>query len=159
MTMKKTVITDYGITNNSQRLVKRKSVLEKYCDAGYLDLIKSNFSGEDRKKVGEKLALDYFLSGYYKISSAKIYLTNIPSTGNKGWEKALIYRERYLQAVRCVPHEFWPVVRKVCIENQELSGDNEFPKKSLLNKNSIFHQKMLLNLGLERLLHHYLKKK
>ena len=60
--------------------------------------------------------------------------------------------------MKSIPHEFWEVVRVVCIENKEISSDNEIPIRTLLSKNNIYHKKVLLSLGLERLVKFYLKK-
>ena len=136
----------------------KKSVLEKYFDGGYLKLSDSNFSAEDRKKVGEQLAKDFYLGNYHNLQSVKLFADNIRSTGSYSREEALFYKERYLNAIRAIPAEFWPAVRCVCIEDKELFSRPEIPKNSLLHKNNIYHQKMLLCLGLERFIKFYLQK-
>lgn len=145
-------------TKNNDGVYCRKTVLERYYDKGYLDLPGSSFSAEDRKRVGERLASDYYLARENTLKSIDLSSVNIPTTGNSSRENAMFYRNRYLKAVQSIPHEFWPSVRQVCIEDKKLLSELPIDKKTLLNKNNSYHQKMLLNLGLERLISFYLKK-
>lgn len=147
-----------GYEKHSSGTYLKKSVLDKYYECGYLDLPNSKHSAEERKSAGEKLAHDYFLAHYNNVKSPILHVHIIPTTGSAGQDAALFYQERYLKAVQCIPHEFWPYVRQVCVEDKELTGEQSFPKQSLKNKNSVYYQKMLLNLGLDRLLEFYSKK-
>lgn len=143
---------------NSSNKVCYCSVLEKYYKKGYLDLPCSCYSASDRKKVGEMLALDYYLGLPQHLKSIDFRMVNIPTTAEIIKETTLFYRERYLAAMKSVPREFWPAVRRVCLEDKKLVCDEVVDKKSLKNKNNSYYQKMLLNLGLERLIDFYLKK-
>ncbi|MCQ2734686.1 MAG: DUF6456 domain-containing protein [Alphaproteobacteria bacterium] len=147
-----------GYHKNSRGTYINKSVLDKYYEQGYLDLSGSEYCAEDRKQAGERLAHDYYLSHYNSLKSPILAVNIIPTTGESGMDVAMFFRERYINALRHVPYEFWPVVRLVCIEDKELKGDDECEKKTLRSKNSIFYKKMLLNLGLDRLFKFYSKK-
>lgn len=154
----KTEAEKLGYIKNKDGKYCRDCVLDKYYRRGYLDLPNSRFSAEDRKRVGERLALDYYLGLCNNIHTPQLYDVNIPTTGDYGKEKSLYYRECYLNAVKSIPYEFWNSVRRVCIENKELVGDDDPKKKSLRNKNCVYYQKMMLNLGLDRLVKYYLQK-
>lgn len=136
----------------------KKNILEKYCDEGYLAVKGSKFSDIDRMNAGKLLAKDYFLGQYNTLHSASL----IKTSSNKGIpeirENTAFHQDRYISAMKSIPHEFWEVVRVVCIENKEISSDNEIPIRTLLSKNNIYHKKVLLSLGLERLVKFYLKK-
>jgi len=147
-----------GYEKHSSGTYLKKSVLDRYYEGGYLDLPNSKYSAEERKNAGEMLAHDYFLAHYNNVKSPVLYVNIIPTTGDNGQDASLFYQERYMEAVKSIPHEFWPHVRKVCVEDKELTGEQNYPKQSLKNKNSIYYQKMLLNLGLDRLLDFYAKK-
>lgn len=138
--------------------IRRITVLEKYLKEGYLELQNSKFSAEDRKKVGERLFLDYYCGGLYNLKTCWFEGLNIPETSDIGNESRLFYRERYLKAVSSVPYEFWPAVRSVCIEDKELKSPESENKKSIFGKYKVYCQKMMLNLGLERLIKFYLQK-
>ena len=139
--------------------IKYESVLEKYLKKGWLDMPTSNFCSEDRKMVGEWLARDYFLGGYNTVKSIDLSKENISSTNPILCEETIFYRKRYLEAAKSIPIEFWPYVRSVCIENKELKGDETVAPQSLINKHCVYLHKSLLNMGLNRLIQHYLQKK
>lgn len=133
----------------------RQSVLEKYYEKGVLELSESSFSAEDRKKAGERLAKDFYLGNYNYLQSIS-FLKISGSRGDR--DSALVYKERYIAAIKSLPKEFWSVVRTVCIEDKELKADKNIIAQSLLGKQIVYHKKMLLVLGLERLVKHYLQK-
>ena len=147
-----------GYQKNSRGTYSRKSVLDKYYECGYLDLPGSLYSAEERKLAGEKLAQDFYLSHYNNLKSPILNVNIIPTTGESGIDVSMYFQDRYIEAVKHVPYELWPIVRLVCIEDKELKGDDLCEKKTLRSKNSVFYKKMLLNLGLDRLFKFYSKK-
>ncbi len=137
---------------------RKRTVLEKYYEDGYLELSGSPFTAEQRKKAGEILLRDYYLGNYDKLQSVKMYQCRIKTTGNVGVERSLYYKERYLRAIKSIPYEFWSTVYKVCIEDvrvDEFEGNDD---NSLKSKNNNYCLKVFLCLGLERLLKFYLQK-
>lgn len=137
---------------------RKKTILEKYYEEGNLNLTGSIFSAEQRKKAGELLARDYYLGNYHNLQSVKVYEVNIRTTGEQGIERALYYKERYLQAMKYVPFEFWNVVYKVCIADEKINPKKEKSDSIMLNKHNVYHLKMLLCFGLDRLANFYFKK-
>ena len=138
--------------------LRRKTVLERYYEQGVLELEGSPVSAKQRTKAGEILARDYYLGNSNHLQSIKLFESNIPTTGDSGIERSLYYKNRYLKAIKYVPYEFWPVLYTVCIEDKKIMYEKEKYDSELKNKNNIFHLKMLLVLGLERLLKYYLQK-
>lgn len=147
-----------GYELNDEGTLVKKTILAKYYEKGYLDMIPSMYSAEDRKKVGELLALDYYLGMYEGVKTLKFERICAGFQYLGGQEDVLFHRQRYLAAIQSIPEEFWPAVRQVCIEDKELTGDTFAPSAKLIHKSNIYHKKMLLNLGLERLIGFYLKK-
>lgn len=158
LNMNEVALLKHGYRIDKDGKLRRDNVLERYYRHGFLELPNSPFSAEKRKKAGEILARDYYLGNYRNLQSVKFYESNIPTTGDAGIEISLYYKNRYLNAMKSVPYEFWPVLYRVCIEDKKLTTEEEKTEKKLKDKNNIFHQKMLLTLGLERLLKYYLKK-
>ena len=137
---------------------RKKTVLEKYLERGYLELKGSPFSAEQRKRAGEILARDYYLGNYDKGQSGKLLYFRIRTTGDIGNDRAMYYKERYLKAIKNIPYEFWPTVYKVCIEDIEIDKFEEKNDNTLRGKNNNYCLKAFLCLGLERLLKLYLQK-
>ncbi len=145
-----------GYKKRQQGGYYKQSILEKYLEKGWLELENSPFSAEDRKKAGELLRKDFYLSNYNNLHSLPLIKIS-KSTADR--EDLIYYKERYLGAVKSVPSEFWPAVRAVCIEDIELKANKNIITHSLLSKQASYHLKMLLVLGLERLVRYYLQKK
>lgn len=155
--MEKTAAIKKGYVQDNNGRLRRKNALDSYFEQGYLELPHSPFSAEKRKKAGEILARDFYLGNRHNLQSIKFLESNIPTTGEVGIEISLYYKNRYLEAIKNIPYEFREVVFRVCIEDKKIvSGTNS--NKNLRDKNFIYYQKMLLVLGLERLLKYYLTK-
>jgi hypothetical protein len=135
----------------------RMSTLERYYRYGVLDMVAGQFNGADRKTAGELLAKDYYLGHFDSIKGMQWRPDNIPTTGEFNREQAMYYKERYLRAMKQIPEEFWSVVRRVCIDDLPLVGS--YPQEqTIMNSHAVYHQKILLNHGLDRLIYFYFKK-
>ena len=75
----------------------KQSILDKYLEKGWLELENSHFSAEDRKKAGELLRKDFYLSNY-KIQP----VWTIPSEVNDN--KLAFY---FIKAETKKPYEAW----------------------------------------------------
>lgn len=156
--MKKNMAVKRGYVIDNKGRLRHKTALDKYYESGVLALIQSPFSAEQRKRAGEILARDYYLGHYNTLQSIKYYESNIKSTGERGIEISLYYKNKYLEAIKSIPHEFREAVLRVCVEDKKLVDKKEKTDKNLMDKNIVFYRKMLLVLGLERLLKYYLQK-
>ncbi len=133
---------------------RKRSTLQRYYDEGVLELSDSRFAAADRKNAGEILLLDYYLGNYDSRQTARLFLCKIPTTGEYGRDQALFYKERYLRAIKNIPSEFWMAVRRVCIDDLPLKSN--YPEQhAMLRKYDVYHQKKLLNMGLDRLIQFY----
>lgn len=157
-TMSETTAKRRGYVLDKNGMWRKKSVLEKYYEEGYLNLPNSPFSAEQRKEAGELLLHDYHLGNYYRLKGLQINNIRIKSTGNAGIEMSMFYKERYLRAMKYVPYEFWNIVFKVCIEDCTLNNEKEKYDTSLQKKYNVYYRKMLLCHGLDRLINFYAKK-
>ena len=157
-TMSETTAKRRGYVLDESGIWRKKSVLEKYYEEGYLNLPNSLFSAEQRKSAGELLLHDYYLGNYYRLRSIQITDIRHKSVGNSGIEMSMFYKERYLEAMKCVPYEFWNIVFKVCIEDSTLNNEKEKYDASLHKKYNVYYRKMLLCHGLDRLVNFYAKK-
>jgi hypothetical protein len=133
----------------------KKPILQIYYEAGYLGIINSKFSPEDRKRAGEMLAQDYYLGNYNSLQKSRFIPINIRTTGEWTREKSLFFKERYLRAIKTLPTEFWTIVRRVCVEDLPILS---VETSGTMRKYDIYHQKILLNYGLDRLIYFYYKK-
>lgn len=143
----------------SVKAVYKKTVLEKYYEKGYLSIKDSPFSDEDRKNVGERLAQDHYLGAIGGMHSVNLENERVQASRDANRENALFYFQRYHDAMLHIPREFQKQVYKVCIMDMELTAEGAVDNSECYNKYNIFHQKMLLALGLERLVRFYLQKK
>ena len=150
-------LLNQGFSKNKDGIYYKKSVLEKYYDLGYLSLFEEKFSAADRLLAGKRIAFDYYMANRCNLQSIKQFVVNISTTGDSGRESQLFYKERYFQAIRTIPKEFWAIVRFVCIDDNEIK-DNKNPKGSLGYKHNVYCQKVFLCLGLDRLSEFYLQK-
>ena len=151
-------LKNQGFSKNEKGIYYKKTILEKYYDLGYLSLFEEKFGAADRLLAGQRIAFDYYMANRCSLQSVKQFVTNIRTTGDSGRESQLYYKERYFRAIRVIPKEFWPTVRFVCIEDNEIT-DNKNPKGSLGYKHNVYCMKVFLCLGLDRLSEFYSQKK
>ena len=138
-------------------IIYKKSLLEIWYAKNWLEMPNSKFTAEDRLNAGLLLAADF-----YAMSSANLrsgYILNTKIDGTRGESASVIksqMQNSYIHAVKVVPSEFWPVVRKICIEEADpvpLSVISERQK-------AYFNYLVRVDLcrGLDRLVEHYNQK-
>lgn len=159
MRLKMKISKDENVNVKVGEIQQKKTVLQRYYEEGYLDMPENRFTAKDRRTAGEMLVKDYYLGSYDSLRTARWKIVAIASTGEYTREHALFFKERYLRAIKTVPAEFWPTVRRVCIDDLPVEGIKGISDRSSLYKHEIYHQKMLLNFGLNRLIYFYYKKK
>ena len=131
----------------------KMTALEKYLKKGWLAYGNKKYSGQDRYNAGMKLFLDYKLGGFESELSSAMGKIKVDCGGSHIPEDMLDIRQRYLAAIRGVPEEFWPAVRRVCIEDGELNaGDCPSERRRLEITYSLKHD---LCRGLDRLIEFY----
>ena len=134
-------------------------VLYRYANAGWLDMGDKRYSTEDRVRVAERLYKDFRLSQFSECKAVVIGSVKPEICGDFTLlDYVLDARTRYQQAMLSIPHEFWPSVRKVCIEDQELF-DNDNGESKRQQAYRTYAAKVDLCRGLDRLIEHYLRRK
>ena len=109
---------DKGLTKKDGVFYKA-TLLELWYNKGWLEFEQSPFSAEDRLKCGLKLALDYQIVSRMYLHASYIMNSKIDISHHSFDRQKTEAESRYLKAVKAVPSEFWNIVRKICIEEQE----------------------------------------
>lgn len=126
------------------------NTLERYADAGYLDY--GSFSVVDKVSAGNRLFADAYLGGVMQFGIADISRIRVDGRGKfEESNNRLYHQDCYEKAMAAVPPEFWPAVRKVCVEDKPLSADG--PR--LFVKKELHSQRKDLCRGLDRLISFY----
>lgn len=137
----------------------RGGVLYRYADAGWLDMGDKRYTAEDRIRVAERLHRDFRLSQFSNCKAVELGKITPEICGDFTLlDNVLDARTRYQQAMMSIPHEFWPSVRRVCIEDKELF-DNDNGESKRQQAYRTYAAKVDLCRGLDRLIEHYLRRK
>lgn len=130
----------------------KSTVLEKYLTLGYLDLGNRMISAIDRLSAGKRLCVDFHVG---KVSNTGVVdIAKIRVDGGASSEetaRTLFHRDRYEKAMKSIPAEFWPMVRRVSIENEPLAASGS----KLDVKRNLYAQRLDLCRGLDRLVKFY----
>ena len=130
----------------------KMTVLEKYLATGYLDLGDRNVTALDRLGAGNRLFADYYLGKAGDLSITDISRIRVDGSRAAGEAaKRLYHLDCYAKAMKSVPAEFWPVVRRVVIENEPLTAAGS----KLEVKRNLYAQRLDLCRGLDRLVKFY----
>ncbi len=144
-----------GFGRKSGRIYKF-SVLETWYNKGYLDYNASKYSAQERLEYGLKLALDFQIINRANLRSGHIKNSKIDKTDYTQSVELLDVMQRYNNVIRSIPSEFWPIVRKICIEDTDLV----FPKNVSDRQNHYFSYLSRIDLcrGLDRIIDAYTKR-
>jgi hypothetical protein len=100
----------------------RVDALEHYNKLGWLDFNVKKWKATDRYMVGEFLRRDYFNAGF----EIKTIDPSKPRVDCQGFkipnDERQAAESRYLNALKYIPRDFVPVVRRVVIENKLIEG-------------------------------------
>lgn len=132
------------------------SVLETWYNKGHLDYKNSKYSAQERLEYGLRLAFDFQIINRANLRSGYIKNSKIDKTDYSQSVSLLDVMQRYNDAIRAIPSEFWPIVRKICIEDTDLV----FPKNVSDRQNHYFSYLSRIDLcrGLDRVIESYTKK-
>ena len=138
-------------------VIYKKSLLEIWYAKDWLYMPSSKYSAEDRLNAGMRLAEDYHIMNRENIHSS--YALNTKVDGTKftpRFHSASEAQNRYFQAIQSIPAEFWPMVRKICIEESELQP----PLGMSERQKTYFYYLCRMDLcrGLDRLVEYYNQK-
>lgn len=135
------------------------TVLEKFLAKGWLRFGDCKYSENDRILAGNRLADIYFRCAFpnaQAMNPARIFV-DVSKGGKESLEQILDAREEYFEIVASIHKDYWPIVRRVCIEDKEPvvdKSDGAFVRKSLKS----FSLKVDLCRGIDELIEFYIKK-
>ena len=133
-----------------------KKVLLRYALDGYLDFGSDKYSSDLRYKAGNQLFTDFILGGGDGVKAIDMSKIRVDGGGNgEKTAKCSHHHDMYNKAMASVPDEFWPVVRKVCIDDEEI----RFKGSDLDVKRKLYAARVDLCRGLDRLVEFYYTKR
>ena len=136
--------------------IRKLSILEIWYSKGYLEYDKSRYDSRERLKYGLKLALDYQIINRANLRSSYINNSRIDKTGQYQSVALFESMDRYNKALRAIPTEFWPIVRRICIEDNDIILPKNLSERQ---KSYIFYLSRIdLCRGLDRVISEYTKK-
>lgn len=141
--------------SENQRTFKQ-SVLNRYAEAGYLNFGSNRISARDRVDAGSRLYVDFVLGHIGSVGASDTSKIRVDGQGSFEQSlKCIHHRDCYNKAMRAVPSEFWPVVRLVCVEDEEIKVTG-----SVIDvKRKLYAARVDLCRGLDRLVQFYFGKR
>lgn len=135
----------------------RLTVLERYLERGWLDFGNRDYSDQDRFAAGEELLEDFQKCRFAGAKSSNFGRERVDGTPlpQSELESVCRARDRYFAKVRQIPAEFWPMVRLVCLENEEPDIAENVPARR--RAEMLFAAKQDLCRGLDRLIEYKIK--
>lgn len=133
----------------------RLSTLERLYRKGRLDYGNKKFGAQDRLRAGERLAADYEKAHFNVVSSSWSREKVDCSGGGNGFVTDI--RSNYLTAIRHIPYEFWPAVRRACIENVLPEAEGSVSARRRQEENYVWYCDLCR--GLDRLIEYYQNRK
>lgn len=142
-----------GLVRTADGKYYKQNTLERYAAKGYLDGEK--YDSQQLLGAGLRLWKDFYLSRLAVISANDVSKVKVDGSGNSATSDTMLFAlDRFNDACRAIPYEFWPVVSNVCCDDidivEHLEGESrrqkQYQKQVLL---------ALLRLGLIRLVEHY----
>ena len=148
-------VINKGIVKKAGR-IQKLSILEIWHSKGYLEFEQSKYSADERLEYGLRLALDYQIINRANLHSGYVQNTRIDKIYQTKSIALLDAMSRYNKAIKSVPAEFWPVVRRVCIEDNDII----FPKNFSERQKTYLSYLSRIDLcrGLDRVIGAYTKK-
>lgn len=140
--------------SNKPRIFK-ECTLMRYAAAGYLDWNSQKVSALERVSAGVLLYQDAVLGGV--VRSRVVDPSRIRVDGGGSGEQSefcVHHLDLYNKAMSAVPSEFWPVVRKVCVDDEPIEATGT----RLDVKRKFYAARIDLCRGLDRLAEFYFKK-
>lgn len=148
----KETLKDCGFVRLPNGRVYKQNTLERYAAAGWLDFGREIYTALDRLSAGGRLFADFYLGGLNAVKAVDMAKIRVDGGGSvEKTSRRLFHADRYEKAVLCVPAEFWPVVRRVVVEDLPLKAEG-----SVLDvKRKLYAQRVDLCRGLDRLIDFY----
>lgn len=135
------------------RSVYKMNTLERYATVGYLNFGAKRYTAIDRVGAGKRLYRDFYLSGVQSVGAVDMSKIRVDGMGSiEESSRRLHHLDCYQKAMAVVPSEFWPVVRRVCLEDKPLKAQGT----KLDIKRQLYALRVDLCRGLDRLCDFYM---
>lgn len=134
-------------------MAKRLSVIENYFEKGFLSFF-PGYTPDERLAAAKRLHADYIRGAVPDLGAIDPARIRVDGSANGAdSEKVLFYRDLFNKAVRSIPAEFFPVIRRVCLEDKELKAGKGGGRYARYNE--FYAAKKDLCRGLDRLVKFY----
>ena len=142
-----------GLVRTADGKYYKNCTLERYEAKGYLDGEK--YDSQQLLGAGLRLAKDFYLSRLATVSANDVSKVRVDGCGNSNTSDSILFAlDRFHDACRAVPYEFWGVVSKVCCDDIDIIGEvDEASKRQKQYRTQVLLA--LLRMGLVRLVEHY----
>jgi hypothetical protein len=142
-----------GLVRTADGKYYKRNTLERYEAKGYLDGEK--YDSQQLLSAGLRLAKDFYLSRLAVVSANDVSKVRVDGCGNSNTSDSILFAlDRFHDACRAVPYEFWSVISNVCCDDIDIIGEiNEDSKRQKQYRTQVLLA--LLRLGLVRLVEHY----
>ena len=142
-----------GLVRTADGKYYKRNTLERYEAKGYLDGEK--YDSQQLLSAGLRLAKDFYLSRLAVVSANDVSKVRVDGCGNSNTSDNILFAlDRFHDACRAVPYEFWGVISNVCCDDIDIIGEiNEDSKRQKQYRTQVLLA--LLRMGLARLVEHY----
>ncbi len=136
--------------------IYRQTLLEIFHAKGWLFYEESKYSEDERLKYGLLFMADCYKTFKSNNHSSVSITGKIDKVSHLNREMFMDAAKRYRMAIRNIPSEFWPIVRKICIEEIEPQPPKHYSERQ---KSYFYHQfRIDLCRGLDRIVEVYNRK-
>lgn len=142
-----------GLVRTADGKYYKLNTLERYEAKGYLDGEK--YDSQQLLGAGLRLAKDFYLSRLAVVSANDVSKVRVDGCGNANTSDNILFAlDRFHDACRAVPYEFWGVISNVCCDDIDIIRDiSKDSKRQKQYKAQVLLA--LLRMGLVRLVEHY----
>lgn len=142
-----------GLVRTEDGQYYKRNTIERYEAKGYLD--GGKYDGQQLLAAGLRLAKDYYLSKIGSVSANDVSKVKVDGGGSGVLSDTTLFaRDRFNNACRAIPYEFWGEVSRVCCDDVDIIGElDDGSKRQRQYKKTILLE--LLKMGLARLVEHY----
>ena len=149
-------VVDNGLIKRNGCIYKM-TVLEKWHEKGWLELNTSKFTSSQRLYCGLRLHRNFQIINKAALHSGFVINDRVNDSFFKSAGIiALNAWEEYSKTIKLIPQEFWPIVRRICIEDKEPQP----PKHMSERQRAYFYYMCRIDIcrGLDRIANEYNQK-
>ena len=142
-----------GLVRTEDGKYYKRNTLERYEAKGYLDGEK--YDSQQLLSAGLRLAKDFYLSRLAVVSANDVSKVRVDGCGSYATSDTILFAlDRFHDACRAVPYEFWGVVSNVCCDDVDVLKNIKGSSERQNTQQRVLLM-ALLKMGLARLVEHY----